>query len=352
MGITGTQAPECVCFDVNGVTLSVSTAPSAPRFTRPRGLAVAAVVLLTALLVPVPAFAGIIEDFFQNFMSGFVEDQLAQSAGMFEEIGNYGIITSSFDTILGTGAVSIATLAENVAQYTIFPVACVVFSLAIMMQLLKVAQRMDQTGQIPAIKEVVFLFLWVAICIYVIGHSFGLVRDLYSLVLSFINSISPGEAPALKFQADFSDDVLANLGLMFGLGVTGLILHVAALLVAVTSNVMFLARGIQIYLYAMFAPLTLSFLGFDELRPWAVGYLKGLLAVLLSGFIMMFAIAAFPYLLTGMLSSTATVTRDLITIVVDGGANSTWVVGVLAACFGLFMVLVKSGSFAREIMGG
>lgn len=351
MSSAAIRCPEGIRFDVNGVCLTATTERRVPRLTRRSALALAAVAALAILLVPKLALAGVIEDFFGGFLSGWIEDQLNQTVGMFEEIGNYGIITSSFDTILGTGAVSIATLAENVAQYTIFPVACVVFSLAVMMQLLKVAQRMDQTGQIPAIKEVVFLFLWVAICIYVIGHSFGLVRDLYSIVLGFINSISPGELPKLNFDPQL-DGILESIGLMFGLGVTGLILHVAALLVAVTSNVMFLARGVQIYLYAMFAPLTLSFLGFDELRPWAVGYVKGLLSVLISGFIMMFAVAAFPYLLTGMLSSSATVTRDMITIVVDGGANSTWVVGILAACFGLFTILVKSGSFAREIMGG
>lgn len=339
-------------YQINGVCLEVERRLRPPRISRQTVAALAVVAALLVLLVPRLAFGGIIDDFFRGFMEGVCDDIFRQIEGMFSEIGHYGSITSTFDTILGTGSVSLVDLAERVAQYTIFPVACVVFSLAIMMQLLKVAQRIDQTGNLPAVKEVIFLFCWVAICIYVIGHSFELVRELYAIVNEFVKSVTVSQAPELKFQTNLGEDFLGNLGFMFGLIVIELILHLVALLVAVTSTVMFLARGIQIYLYAVFAPLTLSFLGFDEMRPWAIGYVKGLLAALISGFIMAFAIAAFPYLLSGMLSSTATVTKDLITITVDGGANSTWVIGILAASLSLFTVLVKSGSFAREIMGG
>ena len=344
--------PTTLSYEINGVSLVIDRAGAVPRPSR-RAVALAAVaVALAILLVPDLAFGDVIGDFFKNLFEGFCDDQFAQIEGMFSEIGDYGGITSTFDTILGTGSVSIADLAENVAQYTVFPVACVVFSLAIMMQLLKVAQRIDQTGNLPAVKEVIFLFCWVAICIYVIGHSFELVRELYAVVNGFVRSVTIDDPPQLKFHTELGDDFLGNLGFMLGLVITEVLLHLVAILVAVTSTVMFLARGIQIYLYAMFAPLTLSFLGFDEMRPWAVGYIKGLLSVLISGFIMAFAIAAWPYLLAGMVSGSAEVTKDLITVNVTGGANSTWVVGILAASFGLFTVLVKSGSFAREIMGG
>lgn len=354
----GTHAAQPPRATVNGreVTLP-SRRPPLPG--RRAAVAIAGAALLVALLVPTLAYGWVLDDVWSGlgdmvggWISDICEDQLEQSAGCFDEIGANTVFTSAFDGILGTGSAGVATLAERVARYTIFPVACVFFSLALLMQLFKVAQRMDQTSQIPAVKEVVMLFVWVAICIYVIGHSFELVGGLYELVNGFIQSISPGSAPSLDFDVQLGDDVLSDIGFLFGLGVTALILHVIAIVVAAASNLMFLARGVQIYVYAAFAPLMLSFLAFDELRSWAVGYIKGFVAVLLSGFIMVFAIAAFPYLLAGMLSNTATVTGSTITITVTGGASSTWVIGIIAASCALLLLLIKSGTYAREIIGG
>lgn len=345
-----------VKIDVNGVEITYS--PRRDRTVRARAaLACAAALLaLAALLLPLPARAGIIEDaiagigdFFVEGLSGFCSTLLNDAAEGFETIGANTLFTEPFQTILGSGGASLFTLAQGVAQYTVFPVACTLFGLAILLQLFKVAQRIEGSGTLPGVKDVVFLFVWVAIGMWVLGHSFALVAGVYDLVTSFCAALAPGDAPSLVFTVDPEG---LDFGTVLGIALTCIFIDVLGLIVAAAAQFMFLARGVQIYLYGIFSPLMLSFLPFDELRPWALGFIRGFIAVCVSGFVMIFAVTAFPYLLSGLLSGTATVTADAIEVTVGAGVSATWAIDLVAASVALLLLLIKSGTYAREIIGG
>lgn len=306
-------------------------------------------------------------------------------------LGRLDDYTSDFDSILGytqtpgggliivtpgTGAVNtngtrtigLASIAESISKTAIFPVACVMFSIALLAQLMKVAQRMAQdNGPLPGVKDVLFLFVWAAIGVYVLGHSFGLIEDIYDITTGFIKQLQVNQV-SFTFQAesvmsDMPTDFMDLMGKLLQ-GIAGTLAATVftpflvvigtgvVMVIAIIVKVAYIARGVQIYLYAIFAPLMLSLIMWDELRPWSMGYLKGFLAVCLAGFIMVFATMAYPYVLLGMLGSSAVAGgAGAFTVTID--SNYFQILGeVIAAGVALATLMTNSGKYAREIIGG
>ena len=126
----------------------------------------------------------------------------------------------------------------------------------------------------------------------------------------------------------------------------GIVAYIVALVVA-------FARAWQIYVYAAFSAIPVALLGFDETRQMGLNFLKNFVAACLAGAIMVFLLTAYPYIISGTLSPTG----DDITIMtlVDatlGGDTLLNLLMFLAISVVLIMGLLKSGSWARDILGG
>ena len=85
----------------------------------------------------------------------------------------------------------------------------------------------------------------------------------------------------------------------------------------------------------------------DDTRQMGVGYLKNFAAVCLAGIIILVLLVSFPVVLGGLNAASAGV--PVIDSVVGG---LSYALQYLAMCILLILSLVKSGSWARDIMGG
>ena len=108
------------------------------------------------------------------------------------------------------------------------------------------------------------------------------------------------------------------------------------------------ARALQLYIMAAFSPIPLSLMSLDETRQMGVGYLKNFAAVCLAGVIILVLLVSFPIVLGGLNAATAGTGTPIDSVV--GGLS--YALQYMAMCVLLILSLAKSGSWARDILGG
>ena len=143
--------------------------------------------------------------------------------------------------------------------------------------------------------------------------------------------------------ATTEDDVAALIGMI----VIALISWLVVLVAYIVALVVCWARAIQLYIMAAFAPIPLSLMALDETRPMGVNYIKNFVSVCLAGIIILVLLVSFPIVLGGL--NAASVGVPVIDSVIGG---LSYALQYLAMCILLILALVKSGSWARDIMGG
>ncbi|MCD8316056.1 MAG: conjugal transfer protein TrbL, partial [Eggerthellaceae bacterium] len=103
-----------------------------------------------------------------------------------------------------------------------------------------------------------------------------------------------------------------------------------------------------LYIMAAFSPIPLSLLALPESRSAGVGYIKNFAAVSLSGLIILILLISFPIILGSIVALTPDTSTPLDTV----AAGLTYALQYLAICILLILSLIKSGSWAKNIVGG
>ena len=317
------------------------------------GFAVAVILLTTALALPEPAFAGIAEDI-NAWICGVLRDTcnwiFNSQVDMLRGIGVDGVLSADFTQMLGSaGSVTMYDVVRAVWQNAILPIGCGVLSFVFTVQLIKVSQRMDGNASMPGVKEVVFLLVFFAVFLFLVQNSFEIMQGIYGIAKIAISRTAGlfGTGGELDLStvsiATTDDDVAALLAML----VIALISWVVVIVAYVVALVVSWARALQIYIMAAFAPIPISLLALDETRQMGVGYLKNFAAVCLAGVIILVLLVSFPIVLGGL--NAATVGVPVVDSVVGG---LSYALQYLAMCILLIISLVKSGSWARDVMGG
>ena len=136
--------------------------------------------------------------------------------------------------------------------------------------------------------------------------------------------------------------------LRWGLRKQPLLTWVVVLAAYVVALVVCWARALQLYIMAAFAPIPLAFLGMDATRQIGLGYLKSFGAVCIAGVIILVLLISFPLVLGGLTGANPGTGTPA-----DAVANGlTYALQYLAMCVLLILALVKSGSWARDIVSG
>ena len=86
----------------------------------------------------------------------------------------------------------------------------------------------------------------------------------------------------------------------------------------------------------------------EEGRQVGVGYLRNFAAVCLAGLVILVVLVSFPIVLGGLNAASAGTGTPVDSVV--GGLS--YALQYLAMCVLLILALVKSGSWARDIVGG
>lgn len=314
---------------------------------------VATSVVLTTLLIPEPAFASIADDV-NSWLCGVLRDTcnwiFNSQVDVLKSIGTDGVLSASFDQMLGSaGTVTMRDVVHGVWEVVILPIGCGVLSLAFTLQLIRISQRMDGNASMPGVKEVVFLLVFYAVFLFVLQHSFELMQGVYEVSRLAVSRVSDlfGTGSALDLQAvsitTTDDDVAALLGML----VVALVSWVVVIVAYVVALVVSWARALQIYIMAAFSPIPLALLSEDETRQMGVGYLRNFASVCLAGVVILILLVSFPIVLGGLNAASAGV--PVLDSVVGG---LSYALQYLAMCILLILALVKSGGWARDVMGG
>ena len=104
-------------------------------------------------------------------------------------------------------------------------------------------------------------------------------------------------------------------------------------------SVMCYMRAFQLYVFTAFSPIPFALLGFDETKNYGISFCKNYLGICLSGAVIILALSAFPSLLSGFSGGEIT-----------GIKGEMW--GSLCAVLAMTLIIIKSGTIARDILGG
>lgn len=311
-------------------------------------------VLSTLMLFPDFAFAAIADDI-NKWLCGVLRDCcnwiFANQINMLKSIGYDGILAAGFDSMLGTaGNTTMYSLVRGVWQVAILPIGCGVLSFVFTIKLIQISQRMDGNASLPGVKEVIFLLVFFAMFLFLIQNSFDIMSSIYAVsklaIDRIINMFGTGGAIDLSAVSIVTtdDDVAALVAML----IVALISWVVVLVAYIVALVVSWARAIQLYLMAAFSPIPLALMGTDDTRQIGIGYLKNFVAVCLAGIIILVLLISFPIILGGLNAANPGTGTPI-----DGIANGlTYALQYLAMCILLILSLVKSGTWARDIVGG
>ena len=317
--------------------------------------ALATFLLLALTLIPCQSAYASIADDVNSWLCGVLRDScnwmFTNQVKVLESIGYDGIIGADFADMLTTsGSVSMYDIAHGVWNAAILPIGCGVLSLVFTIKLIQISQRMDGSGSLPGVKEVVFLLVFFAVFLFLIQNSFELMEAIYGVVGLAVDRTlalfgSGGAIDLSAVNVVTAEDDVAALVAMLLVAVISWVVVLAAYIVAL---VVCWARALQLYVMAAFSPIPLSLMALDDTRQIGIGYLKNFTAVCLAGLIILILLIAFPLILGGLTgASTGTGTP------VDGIATGlTYALQYLAMCILLILSLVKSGAWARDIVSG
>ncbi|MDY5274510.1 MAG: conjugal transfer protein TrbL [Atopobiaceae bacterium] len=321
------------------------------RFALAAGLAALATALL--LLCPEPAYASIADDV-NSWLCGVLRDTcnwiFNGQVNVLKGIGTDGVLSASFDQMIGgAGSVTMYDVVHGVWEAAILPIGCGVLSFSFTLQLIKVSQRMDGNAAMPGVKEVVFLLVFYAVFLFILQHSFEIMQAVYEVTRIAVERVSGlfGTGSELDLNAVSITTTDDNVAALLGMLVVALVSWLVVLVAYVVALVVCWARAIQIYVMAAFSPIPLALLSQDETRQMGVGYLKNFASVCLAGVIILVLLVSFPIVLGGL--QTASTGSAIVDSQVAG---LSYALQYMAMCILLIISLVKSGSWARDIMGG
>lgn len=317
--------------------------------------AVATFALLTLTLVPCQSAYAAIADEINGWLCELLRDCcnwiFSAQVNVLKSIGYSGVLGADFEGMLATsGSISMNDIAHSVWQVAILPIGCGVLSLVFTIKLIQISQRMDGTQSLPGVKEVVFLLVFFAVFLFLIQNSFEIMKSIYAVVGLAIDRVIAafGTGGTIDISGASivtqDDDIPALIAML----VVSLISWLVVLVAYIVALVVCWARALQLYIMAAFAPIPLSLMAFDDTRQIGVGYLKNFTAVCLAGLIILILLISFPIILGGLVSANPGTGTPIDGIV--GGL--TYALQYLAMCVLLILSLVKSGTWARDIVSG
>lgn len=335
-----------------------------------------AIILLIAtsvpLLFPQPVYAAPIWDVGTNLKNMVCEWLLDMSCWGFNlyndialKIGSSDMLSAPFDSLLGVDAYE---LTKTIHQTAIIPIAESILALFMLVQLVKISQRIDSTATLPAVKDIVFLAVVYVLIHWFIINSLDIMQAIYKIAVdNIIPEIGTASSNKGFFESALTTESIPEdtwdkltIGGCFLTLIASVLSIVGGAVAYMVAFIVAYARAWQIYTMAAFSSIPIALLGFDETRQMGIGFLKNFAAAVLAGAVMMFVLVIYPHALSTMTTASG----------VTGGASILFLMSIpatgtaglasasvlvllefLAITFLLIYALVKSGSWAKEILG-
>lgn len=341
----------------------------------PTRLNPAIILLITAsvtLLFPQPVHAAPVWEVGTNLKNMVCEWLLDMSCWGFNlyndiamKIGSSDMLSAPFDSLLG---VSTYELTKTIHQTAVIPIAESILALFMLVQLVKISQRIDATATLPAVKDIVFLAVVYVLIHWFIVNSLDIMQAIYKIAVdNIIPEIGTAQSNTGFFNGELTTSNIPD-STWDELTIGGCFLTLCASILSVIGGVVaymvaFIvayARAWQIYAMAAFSSIPIALLGFDETRQMGIGFLKNFAAAVLAGAVMMFLLVIYPLALSTMTTASGVTGGASILFLISipaGGTASLASASVLilleflAITFLLIIALIKSGAWAKEILG-
>lgn len=335
-----------------------------------------AIILLIAasvtLLFPQPVHAAPFWEVGTNLKNMVCEWLLDMSCWGFNlyndiamKIGSSDMLSAPFDSLLG---VSTYELTKTIHQTAVIPIAESILALFMLVQLVKISQRIDATATLPAVKDIVFLAVVYVLIHWFIVNSLDIMQAIYKIAVdNIIPEIGTAQSNTGFFNGELTTSNIPD-STWDELTIGGCFLTLCASILSVIGGVVaymvaFIvayARAWQIYAMAAFSSIPIALLGFDETRQMGIGFLKNFAAAVLAGAVMMFLLVIYPLALSTMTTASGVTGGASILFLISipaGGTASLASASVLilleflSITFLLIIALIKSGAWAKEILG-
>lgn len=260
------------------------------------------------------------------------------------------VLTAPFSSLLGDNVYALTT---TIHQTVVVPIAESILALFMLVQLVKISQRIDANATLPAVKDIVFLAVTYVLLHWFIVNSLGVMQAVYQIV---VDEIIPGigdvgnldTAAQITAEGVTSTDFGACIALFFA----SIICFLIGIIAYVISLVVAYARAWQIYVMAAFSSIPVALLGFDETRASGIQFLKNFASAVLAGALMVFLLVAYPSILTSVAPGLG-ITQGILDVVTGDAATDGLLGALSAVALGVLLIigLVKSGAWAKEILG-
>ena len=301
-----------------------------------RMLRLLVVAVVASLAIATPAYAGIIEDAVRDGTQGMID-------GIVTRVNNMATATipTSFDNLFDGGPGSSHIYHKAVQMYAggiTRSIANTLLALVMLVQLVKITQRTEAHATFPAVREVATLLVACAIYTYLVGHAWDLLSTLFA-DLSGIWSSWDADAPVRVSSMEI--DATDGLAMLLPMLVSALICSLCTDVAVIVAKVVVWGRGMQLYFMAAMSPIPMALLGIDETRHMGVGFLRNFASLVLGYAALSFVIKLFPTLLYMAIATSWII-----------GGDSDMLLSITAASVLQVILVVKCGSWAREVLGG
>ena len=224
-----------------------------------------------------------------GFLLVFMLDTL--SGGGLTGAGPDGGQISSLGSSLPEYQADMWQAVEAVHNLAVKPVASTVLAIMFVMMLARTSTQVDSDSQL-GVRIVAATMFKVAIVFVVVQNAMTILGALLQISTDITKSILTNPAAnqanigtAMKDRID-SMNPMEQLGALIMLLIPFIISVVAVLI----PFVLIFIRFLQLFIMAAFASLPLAFLGHEDTKPIAIGYLKAFAATALSGTVMVLVI--------------------------------------------------------------
>ena len=224
-----------------------------------------------------------------GFLLVFMLDTL--SGGGLTGAGPNGGQISSLGSSLPEYQADMWQAVEAVHNLAVKPVASTVLAIMFVMMLARTSTQIESDSQL-GVRIVAATMFKVAIVFVVVQNAMTILGALLQISIDITQSILTNPAAnqanigtAMKDRID-SMNPLEQLGALIMLLIPFIISVVAVLI----PFVLIFIRFLQLFIMAAFASLPLAFLGHEDTKPIAIGYLKAFAATALSGTVMVLVI--------------------------------------------------------------
>lgn len=327
--------------------------------------------MLATMAAPRPAYALKLIDDVGNVINAIpnAPNYLMTAAAENMKNINTGQLTNDFDKLIGpaSGASTVSpyTFVKEVHGTVVKGLGYSVLVIVYLVQLVRIANKFESNGVMPQVKEVIFLLLGFVIIKYLIDNSLVICEGVYTAFNELIKQL-PGYDPGSTNvydtdlfgdfnadkdggtvtipQTDASGNVIGyteesvfgdSRDNWIGNMLTAVIMWLVSYAAQVVAYFVVFARAFQIYIYAILAPIPLSMLGVEETRSWGMGFIKSFVAACLAGVLIAMMVLLWPMCVASAMATAGSFT-----------------VKAIAICGILIFGLAKTGSWAREIIGG